>query len=42
MKIEKENGEYFVNLNLQIRFKKIKETSFSIDKEYGSFCVAEK
>lgn len=42
MKIEKENGEYFINLNLQIRFKKIKETSFSIDNEYGSFCVAEK
>ena len=42
MKIEKENGEYFVNLNLQIRFKKIKETSFSIDKEYYSLCIAEK
>ncbi len=42
MKIEKENGEYFVNLNLQIRFKKIKETSFSSDNEYGSLCIAEK
>lgn len=42
MKIEKENGEYFINLNLQIRFKKIKETSFSFDNEYGSLCVAEK
>lgn len=42
MKIEKENGEYFVDLNLQIRFKKIKETSFSSDNEYGSLCIAEK
>ncbi len=42
MKIEKENGEYFINLNLQIRFKKIKEGSFLTDNEYGSLCVAEK
>ena len=42
MKIEKENGEYFVNLNLQIRFKKIKEPSFLINNECGGLCVAEK
>lgn len=42
MKIEKKSGQYFLNLNLQIRFKKIKEKSFSLNSSYGSLYVAEK
>lgn len=42
MKIEKESGQYLLNLNLQIRFKKIKEKSFSLNSSYGSLYVAEK
>lgn len=43
MKIEKENGEYFINLNLQIRFKKIREKDFSTVKDnYKDLCVAER
>ena len=42
MKIEKEDGQYFINLNLQIRFKKIKEKFFSVDENCGRLLVAEK
>lgn len=43
MKIEKEDGEYFINLNLQIRFKKIREMFFSSRKKNDcALYVAEK
>lgn len=42
MKIEKENEEYYINLNLQIRFKKIKEDQYSINEKPDYLSVAEK